>query len=419
MKELKEGDRIHGRFEVVKPPFRFAPLELRDVTTGRAAVMATTGYFLEDASSFAMASWVKSQEREDLAEVLALRPTVLAWGRDEGKPSPRELGELTITLLERAFDLGAEGITCEPRLAWIVRRGEGWDVVLPAGLGHGGELHFDQRVAAQRWPRAWQILQACLGWLEARLRPAPPRLGGPPPRTWFSQVKTVPEAIAGLAREVGAPELADHAWRERAAPFQRIDFALAEELGEAALREAPEEGYRRAYVGYPLAALLHRRACVELPRDAQAALVTVERAIALDPCARHLTTRALVLEALGRDDEARAAHEAAVAALPALREVAGFGPIGDDDSVHDARTAHGWGAFLARHGDLAAARPWLQRAIVVPDLLGPDPQRAMRLAALAVVLFRQGERERAAQLAAEALALDPAEPSALAVHARL
>lgn len=416
---MKVGERVHGdRFEVVAVPWKaFSSIDLVERATGRGALMASPGWFLEDASSFAMASWVKAAGRSDLAEVLALQPTVLARGTDEGKPTPRELGELTITLLERAFELGAEGISSEPHRAWITRRGERWDLVLPAGLGCGGALHFDERFTAKRWPASYQLLHACLAWLQQRVRPTTPR-PGPPPRSMFPDVKTVPEAIQAMAGVLRTPELSAHEWRERRLTSHRIDFALAETLGEAALRDAPE-GYRARYVTWPLAALVHRRACLALQAgDARLALATVERAIALDPCARHHTTRALLLERLGEDDAARAAHEAAIAALPDRDRSAGIAILDEDDSVHDARTAHARGAFLARRGDPSAARPWLERALEVPDVLGPDPNRAMRLAALAVVLLRLGDHAGAARRASEALALDPREPSALAVRAR-
>lgn len=164
--------------------------------------------------------------------------------------------------------------------------------------------------------------------------------------------------------------------------------------------------------------LVHDRFEV-VARDPRRLGPTLDRTLTLDRHARYLTTRALVLESLGRDVEAREAHEAAVAALP-VREYDGrIRIIPDDASLHDNRTAHAYGAFLARHGELGAALPWLERGIEVDDAFDPDPRRALRLGALAVVCFRLGDHEHARARAEEALALDPTEASALAVLARL
>jgi hypothetical protein len=141
---------VHDRFEVVTRLARRGPYELRDRATGRRALMAEQGHFLEDASSYAMASWVKVSARADLAEVLALEPTVLAWDLDDASPPPGERARLALVLLERCLDLAAEGITTEPTCASVVRRADRWDVVVPAGLGEGVTLHCDQRFAARR-----------------------------------------------------------------------------------------------------------------------------------------------------------------------------------------------------------------------------------------------------------------------------
>jgi tetratricopeptide (TPR) repeat protein len=436
---------VHGRFEVLVRPARRGPYELRDRATGRRALMAAPGHFLEDASSYAMASWVKSAARSDLAEVLALEPTVLAWDLDEGGPSAGERARLALVLLERCLDLAAEGITTEPTHASVVRRDDRWDVVVPAGLGEGGALHHDQRFAA-RWPAEQRLAQRCLVWSEPELDStsslglsfaegverlavkanAPVEEANAPVEEANAPVEEanapVEEANAPVEEaNASVEELVARIHRPRRAAFRRIDFERAEAWGELAMRE-PRQGWSRRYDAQPLAAVLHRKACLALRAGrANEALSTLDRVTELDPHARYLTTRALVLEELGHSEEARRAHEAAVAALgpvptcdPELIRV-----ILIDESVHDARTAHAYGAFLARAGELDAARPWLERGALADAALGPDAHRARRVAALAVVLLRLGERERAGSYADEALAIDPHEPSALAVRTRL
>lgn len=399
---------VHDRFEVVARPARRGPYELRDRATGRRALMAEPGYFLEDASSYAMASWVKAAARADLAEVLALEPTVLAWDLDEGSPPSGERARLALVMVERCLDLAAEGITADPTRASVVRRDDRWDVVVPAGLGEGSALHDDQRFAA-RWPTEQRVVERCLAWSE---------LGSA-----GSLGLSFAEGVTRLAAKADGPveELVARILRPRRAAWRRIDFEHAEAWGELAMRE-PRQGWSLRHHAQPLAAVLHRKACLALRGGhANEALSTLDRVIELDPHARYLTTRALVHEELGHSEEARRAHEAAVAALGPVptRDPETIRVIQLDESVHDARTAHAYGAFLARSGELDAARPWLERGALADPALGLDSHRAMRVAALAVVLLRLGQQERAGTCADEALAIDPHEPSALAVRARL
>lgn len=403
---MKVGDRVHGRFEVIEAPLRSDEVVLRDRETGQRALSLQPRYFLDEASSFAMASHVRALADPALAEVLALNPTVLALGEDEGSPTAAELARLTLDLMERCLGLLEEGVVAQPRHAWVVRAEDGWRFRLPAGLVGVYGLNFDNRPFLQRWPVESVLIEGCLGFFDRRV---PGKAG---------HARDAETAVATLA-------VWDEGLRGRSIPrprrvWQRLDLDDAERRGRA----ARERGSKRSeYVDWPLAAVIHHRACVAASAgDRSLALALVDEALTLDRHARYLTTRALLLEALGRDEEARVAHEQAVDALPqsflttSSEEIR---IIDGSESMHDARTAHAHGAFLARRGELEAALPWLRVGRGRHPWFGHDRFAASRHGALAVVLLRLHRDDEARAAATAALGIDAAEPSALAVMVRL
>ena len=166
---MKVGDLVHGRFEVIEAPLRSDEVVLRDRETGQRALSLQPRYFLDEASSFAMASHVRALADPALAEVLALNPTVLALGEDEGSPPAAELARLTLDLMERCLGLLEEGVVAQPLHAWVVRAEDGWRFRLPAGLVGVYGLNFDNRPSLQRWPVESVLIEGCLAFFDRRV----------------------------------------------------------------------------------------------------------------------------------------------------------------------------------------------------------------------------------------------------------
>jgi hypothetical protein len=420
---MKVGDLVHGRFEVIEVPLRTNRAVALDRMTGRRALTCSGHGFLSQASSSAMVRHLRTLASPDLAEVLAVEPTVLALGEDEGTPTRTELGHLALDLLERCMALLTDGVTTDPDHAWIARSGEAWSLRIPAGLS---ALDDSWTPMAELDARAI-IVARCERWLARHLGAEGPIVSyEPASHAHAARALARRVSDAGVsARAAAVPDRPELGW-------QRLDFDRAEQLGRAAVaaRERSLRGLRGAarkkeirylpYLVLPFAAVLHHQACRAFEGSAAPrALALVDEAIARDRIARYLTTKALFLEALGRQDEARRAHEDAVGALPR-----GFFPAWYErpsrtaGGPHAARTAHAYGAFLARQGELEQAALWLTHATRGP-FESTDRFAASRHGALAVVLLRLAREDEARAAAKAALAFDAAEPSALAVMARL
>ncbi|MCY1008274.1 hypothetical protein OV079_22470 [Nannocystis pusilla] len=192
-----------------------------------------------------------------------------------------------------------------------------------------------------------------------------------------------------------------------ALPPPVLDWDRVIAAGEARLPDLVPR--QRPYVVLPLAVAYHRRASLRAALAPDDALRDVDRAVELDPVAPHHVTRAVLLDRLGRRDEARAAIAAAFAAP----EYTGASTVDDDGfglldapvvvvGDRERARAHATrGTIALRDGDLALAEHDLRRAV---DL---DPDTA-HLHALAAALYARGDLTGAAALEARAVELEPA-----------
>ncbi|MCY1070358.1 hypothetical protein OV090_36785 [Nannocystis sp. RBIL2] len=219
--------------------------------------------------------------------------------------------------------------------------------------------------------------------------------------------------VAGLARllvELGPAG----AWDARLSALPVVDVLPPPVLdwdhviaaGEARLPDLVPR--QRPYVVLPLAVAYHRRASLRAALAPDDALRDVDRAVELDPIAPHHVTRAVLLDRLGRRDEARAAIAAAFAAPEytgaPTEDVDGFrlldAPavvLGDRERARAHATR---GTIALRDGDLALAEHDLRRAV---DL---EPTAA-HLHALAAAVYARGDLAGAAALEARAVELEP------------
>jgi tetratricopeptide (TPR) repeat protein len=151
--------------------------------------------------------------------------------------------------------------------------------------------------------------------------------------------------------------------------------------------------------------------------DAQAALSSLGRIVApreRSPVAlwpdevRAKTIAAEAKLALGRDDEALALAREALEAIERAQQVRGY------HRALEADAALRIGVALLRSGDAMRARPHLERAVQLREVVddSTSPWLAQARLALAGALERLGDRVRAADLRASAQA-------AIASHARV
>ncbi|PCC68382.1 hypothetical protein SAMN02745121_05052 [Nannocystis exedens] len=166
---------------------------------------------------------------------------------------------------------------------------------------------------------------------------------------------------------------------------------------------------QRPYVVLPLAVAYHHRASLRAALAPEDALRDVDRAVELDPIAPYHITRAVLLDRLGRRDEARAAIAAAFAAPewsdPPVEEVGGIRLVRAHPVVitdRERARAHATrGTIALRDGDLALAEHDLRRAVDL-DLT------AAHLHALGAALYARGDLAGAAAAEARAVELEPA-----------
>lgn len=234
------------------------------------------------------------------------------------------------------------------------------------------------------------------------------------------------ERVAAVARvvlerplEVSAAELAGllvpltpepAVWAERVAalpvvrtpPRLPLDWDLVIADGEA-VRATPAENMflerHPQYVTVPLAGAYHQRASVAFNNCAYAeALVDATRAVELDDTVGYRTTRAVILDALGRGEEARAEIDAAFA-TPPLRPSGDWyrGALATDE---EARVYAARGVIGLRARGFAEAEADLRRAWELQPT-------AARAGALGAALYGLGRVDEAVVLEAIAVAAAP------------
>lgn len=216
----------------------------------------------------------------------------------------------------------------------------------------------------------------------------------------------VAELAALLVPLTAAPEL----WAERVdkLPHVRVPPRLVMDWdrivadGEALMAAPAGDTYSARhpqYVTIPLAEAYHQRACVAVNcGEYDSALIEATKAVEWDPTVGHRTTRAVILDALGRLAEARAEIDAAFATPPLVESDDWYhGPLAPEEEarVHSVR-----GTIALREGTLAQAEVDLRRAWEL------EPTVA-RISAYGAVLYALGRIEEAAKVEAMAVAAAP------------
>jgi tetratricopeptide (TPR) repeat protein len=221
--------------------------------------------------------------------------------------------------------------------------------------------------------------------------------------------------MAGLARlllSLAAPSPALAAAVEDMPTVQELpplpldwDAIIAE--GEALLLAADE--YDREYVAPPLAAAYHQRASrTAAGGDPAVALRDAERAAELDPILPHATTRAVLLDRLGRHAEAREALDRALSAPPESRDhMAPFAetPADSAAAARDRARALGVrGTIALRRGEASAAEPDLLAALGA-EL--PGAEAALYAHGLGAARYARGDFAGAAEAETRSVTLAP------------
>lgn len=233
----------------------------------------------------------------------------------------------------------------------------------------------------------------------------------------------------------------------RTLPIRERDWDGIIRDGEATLAV----GQYRRHLELPLASAYHQRASRACAAgELEAALADVERAVQLDRHVDYRTTRAVLLERLGRRQAARAeitkvvdiarkngsfrrdgvivgrservepadlARALAVAGLFALHDgdlAAAEPALRESLALHEtAACAHALGAALYRNGDLEAAAQHEARSVEI------EPNNGRYRWALVISLLRLGRREEASEHARAVLRLEPDDPGHQARFAEL
>lgn len=200
--------------------------------------------------------------------------------------------------------------------------------------------------------------------------------------------------------------LLDHpeAWRARVAalPVVRalppVAYPWDDIIAESETMLARSHPTFAGWFAVPLSTAYHQRASRSFAGgELAAALRDVDRALELADFFHYHTTRAIVLDALARRDEARAAIDAAIS-QPRGKYRDGWTNI---DSQHERARAHATrGSFALHDGDLAAAEADLRSACES----APEPAY---LHLLAAALHARGDLAAAAALSTEAVLLAP------------
>lgn len=220
--------------------------------------------------------------------------------------------------------------------------------------------------------------------------------------------------VAGLAGWLSTLVDGGEAWAERVAtmpvvrvvPRMAIDWDAVIADGEALLATPGAntwEDRHPEYLKVPLAAAYHQRASgiFNCGGELEAALGEATRAVELDATVEYRTTRAVILDAMGRVEEARAEIEAAFATAPLAVDPEWDGLAARPATVARAHATRG--AIALRERAYAQAESDLRRAWEV------EPTAA-HAHALGAVLHARGQVHAASQVEAEAVRLAPEEP---------
>lgn len=178
-------------------------------------------------------------------------------------------------------------------------------------------------------------------------------------------------------------------------------IAEGEELWSAAHQ------YHREYVALPLAAAYHQRASrTAAEGDPAAALKDAERAVALDPTLPYATTRAVLLDRIGRHAEAREALDMALS-KPLAPSGPRFPETPDDLATAARARARALGArgmIALRQGDPSAAEPDLLAAL---DGKLPRPDAALYAHGLGAARYARNDFAGAAEAEIRSATLAP------------
>lgn len=220
---------------------------------------------------------------------------------------------------------------------------------------------------------------------------------------WVADITALMRLFVG---SVAAPE----AWTPRLAALSTVRAAPRRPRDWSARiadLELTIAGWRDPTKVLHLACAYHQRASRSFAAgDAHAALVDVDRALALDRCVGYQTTRAVLLDHLGQRTAARAEVAEACTRAGALRLASGSLAtfLAADELVSHSEYARALataGLFAAHDGDLATAERDLRRSLA----LQPTAAAAH---ALGSVLYRLGEVADAAGFEAQSVELEPA-----------
>ena len=219
-------------------------------------------------------------------------------------------------------------------------------------------------------------------------------------------------ALARLLLPLAAPSPALRAAVEgmpaiRELPLLPLEWDAVIAEGEELLSAAHE--FHREYVALPLAAAYHQRANrTAAAGDPAAAVRDAERAVALDPILPHATTRAVLLDRLGRHAEARELLDLALSEPSAPRDpMFHFAETPADRAAEARARARALGArgmIALRRGDPSTAEPDLLAAL---DGGLPDPEVALYAHGLGAARYARSNFAGAAEAEARSVALAP------------
>ena len=216
--------------------------------------------------------------------------------------------------------------------------------------------------------------------------------------------------LAGLLVELTAEPEAWRAWLAglpvvRVPPRLALDWDLIIEDGEVLTATPPENVWsarHSAFVTIPLAEAYHQRACLAFNGGRIAeALGDATMAVKWDASVVHRTTRAVILDALGRMEEARAEIDAAFATPPLIEVEDWYGQA--LEPAEEARVYATRGTIALRERAYVQAEEDLRRAFAA------EPTAA-RAHALGAVLYARGQVLAASQAEAISVSLAPDNP---------
>lgn len=420
---LRRGELVAGRFEVVdeeelfdqarwwaeRNAWRFPDdRDSHEPHLWRHGVDRETGATVLIEERGPLSGWAEDLENEAtarrvLALVSASAATILHVGSGivYGEPppglargtfTPEEAAALAIEACEVVVALHANGVrpSCfDSRNLRVVRDGERHAIrwIVP---GDPLQAVFDQIDQTKRPPRAsrkaiaWadRTVRHDVRWLsrffEDLLAGAEwPRAASTIADIASAEDEAVPASVAALARlllSIASPST-DLAARvaalpvvEWVAPHAALEWSQVIADGEAQLAKFSTLGARRAYLTLPLAAAYHQRASRSAASGAlEEALRDADRAIALDPVfLPYATTRAALLDRLGRGAEALPALDHALLPRPDVEKQGYFDEDAELAPTSDAERARAHatrGMITLRTGALTAAEEDLGRAL--------------------------------------------------------